>query len=110
VLLALFAAYELSVPKPDVRTYDAAPPHVRGLYDIHGVQAICMGHTHRPQGTWNDNRFWGNSGSWCPAFHDRECTRPVLDGRPLLWLTSEDGKLSAGLHWLRNGAIEADPT
>jgi UDP-2,3-diacylglucosamine pyrophosphatase LpxH len=105
ICVALFVAYELLTPKPDIRTYDSAPPTVRQIFEIHDARALCMGHTHRPVGTWTDGRFWGNSGAWCPAFVDRECTKPVLDGRPFLWLTSEEDDLSGGLHWFRDRTI-----
>lgn len=108
-LLLLFIVYEVVTPKPDIRTYDSAPPEVRGIFWIHGVRAICMGHTHRPFSVWDDEGFYGNSGSWCPAFKDQECTRPVLDGRPFLLLTSEGESLSGGLHWWRRGAIVEEP-
>lgn len=97
-------------PKPDIRTYDSAPPTVKQIFEIHGVKAMCMGHTHRPNGTWEGGRFSGNSGSWCPAFVDRDCTVPVLDGRPFLWLIADEDGLSGGLHWLRKGAIAPDPS
>ena len=109
-MLASFALYEVLTDKPDIRTYDSAPPTVTRIFDIHGVKAMCMGHTHRPNGTWEGGRFSGNSGSWCPAFVDRECTVPVLEGRPFLWLTADGDDLSGGLHWFRTGAIAPDPT
>jgi len=110
VLVAAFAVYEVVTPKPDIRTYDSAPPTVKQIYEIHQVRAMCLGHTHRPIGTWSDDdRFWGNSGSWCPAFVDRECTKPVLEARPFLWLTSDDDSLWGGLHWYRDGVLEPDP-
>jgi UDP-2,3-diacylglucosamine pyrophosphatase LpxH len=102
VVLALVLLYELATPKPDLRTYDSAPPHVRQLFEIHGVRALCLGHTHRPFGAWDsdpDSRFYGNSGSWCPAFRDQLCTQPVLTRRPLLLLTSEGDALWGGLHF-----------
>lgn len=108
VLLAAFALYEILTPKPDIRTYDSAPPRVKKIFEIHDASALCMGHTHRPVGTWEDGKFWGNSGSWCPAFFDAECEKPVLDGRPFLWLTADAGSLAGGLHWFRDGAIIAD--
>lgn len=108
-LAALFAAYEVVTPKPDLRTYDSAPPEVRTLWHIHDAVAICMGHTHRPFSHWEEEGFYGNSGSWCPAFHDQACTQPVLDGRPFLMLWTHDGVIHGGLHWLRDGSIQPDP-
>lgn len=108
-LLALFVIYEVVTPKPDLRTYDSAPPTVRDLWNIHGARAIAMGHTHRPFSLWEGGRHYGNSGSWCPAFRDQACKEPVLDGRPFLMLWSRDGELYGGLHWLRGGAIQPDP-
>jgi hypothetical protein len=107
-LLAAFVVYEVVTPKPDIRTYDSAPPTVKQIFEIHGVRAMCLGHTHRPHGTWENGRFFGNSGAWCPAFVDRECTKPVLDGRPFLWLTTKGESVTGGLHWFRAGAITAD--
>jgi UDP-2,3-diacylglucosamine pyrophosphatase LpxH len=104
-ILGAFTVYELRTPKPDIRTYDSAPPAVKSLLDIHGVRAVCMGHTHRPFGAWEAGRFYGNSGSWCPAFLDQDCTQPVLDGRPFLRFTSEGDELRGGLCWWRGGAI-----
>lgn len=105
----LFVLYELLTPKPDLRTYDQAPPTVRKIWDIHRVSGICMGHTHRPFAFWEDGRFYGNSGAWCPAFRDRECTQPVLSGRPFLMLWNERDHLAGGLYWLRNGKLVAEP-
>jgi UDP-2,3-diacylglucosamine pyrophosphatase LpxH len=102
---ALFAAYEVVTPKPDIRTYDSPPDEVERLFDVHGARALCFGHTHRPFGRWRRARFRGNSGSWSPAFHDAACTRRVLDGRPLLLLSSAHGDLTGGLVWLRDGRI-----
>lgn len=104
VMVALFVAYEIFTPKPDVRTYDSAPPSVKRLFAIHGARAICMGHTHRPFSIWEEGpdgvpRFFGNSGSWCPAFRDQACAERVLPARPLLLLTGEDGEVTGGLHW-----------
>jgi UDP-2,3-diacylglucosamine pyrophosphatase LpxH len=103
--LALFATYEVLTPKPDLRTYDSAPERIVALFDIHQVRAIAMGHTHRPFGRWTGDRFSGNSGAWCPAFVDKECTQPVLDGRPFLWLTADGPKLTGGLKWMRHDAL-----
>jgi hypothetical protein len=105
-LAAGFVGYELATPKPDLRTNDSPPDAVERLFGIHDVRAVCMGHTHRPFGEWREGRFWGNSGSWCPAFRDVHCTEPVLDGRPFLHLTSEPNEpLRGGLSWWKNGEI-----
>lgn len=133
VFAALFVVYEVVTPKPDLRTYDSAPREVRNLWHIHDAVAICMGHTHRPFSHWEEgvdavtlggptdprrarmlalsgyHRFHGNSGSWCPAFHDAECTKPVLDGRPFLMLWTDPRGVHGGLHWLRNGTLQPDP-
>jgi UDP-2,3-diacylglucosamine pyrophosphatase LpxH len=108
VTFVLGAIYEIATPKPDLRTYDSAPHTVRTLFEIHGARAICLGHTHRPFGAWDDGdpaRFYGNSGSWCPAFRDQLCTQPVLARRPLLVLTSEGGEMWGGLHWWDGEAL-----
>ena len=106
--LLLVGGYETFTPKPDLRTYDSAPVRVSALFDIHHVRAIAMGHTHRPFGVWKEGRFSGNSGTWCPAFIDAECTKPVLDGRPFLWLTADGSQLSGGLRWLRDKTIREE--
>ena len=100
-----FAIYEAIVPKPDLRTYDSAPPRIRALHDIHHARALVMGHTHRPFERWENGLFSGNSGAWCPAFSDIECTQPVLDGRPFLWLTSDGPLLAGGLRWWRRNGV-----
>jgi hypothetical protein len=92
----------------DIRTYDSPTDDVERIFQIHGVRAICFGHTHRPWGRWRGGRFRGNSGSWAPGFRDVACTRPVLDGRPLLFLLSCDGALSGGLAWWRGGCLVPD--
>lgn len=106
VLIVAFVLYEVLTPKPDIRTYDSAPPSVRALWDIHGARAICMGHTHRPFAIWEDGKLFANSGSWCPAFKDQLCKEPVLAKRPFLWLTSEGDELRGGLFWWKDGALE----
>ncbi len=112
---ALAVVYERVTPKPDPRSYDAPPESVRRLFAIHGVRAVCLGHTHRPSGAWERGddgapRFLGNSGSWCPAFRDPACTDPVLARRPLLLLTSEGGALGGGLFWWDGRGLVAEVT
>ena len=108
LLLLAIAAYEILTPKPDVRTYDSAPSEVRRLLEIHGAKALCMGHTHRPWGRWELDRFQGNSGSWSPAYRDLECTEPVLAKRPLILLSHDGKRLSGGLFWWNGKELEAD--
>jgi hypothetical protein len=111
VVAALVAVYEVVTPKPDIRTYDSAPPEVLGLLDIHGVRALCFGHTHRPFGHWDEaGRLHGNSGSWCPAFFDQACTRPVLERRPVLLVTTDGPSLEGGVHWWKDGELVPDET
>jgi UDP-2,3-diacylglucosamine pyrophosphatase LpxH len=107
LLVVLFVIYEWVTPKPDIRTYDSAPPSVLALFDIHGVRAICMGHTHRPFVRLVDERMYANSGAWCPAYEDAECTKRVLERRPVLLLSTRDEALWGGLHWW-DGALEPD--
>ncbi|MFT3775573.1 MAG: metallophosphoesterase [Minicystis sp.] len=114
LLASLIAAgaYELLVPKLDLRSYDCAPERVPDLFAIHRARAVCMGHTHIPFGRWHGEetpRFWGNSGSWAPAFRDPLCTDPVLPRRPLLLLTSEGDALHGGLFWWDGHHLAADP-
>ena len=104
----LWTLYELLVPKPDIRSYDSPPSDIDRLFEVHGVRALCLGHTHRPSARWEGGRFRGNSGSWSPAYRDAACTVAVLDGRPLLVLTSADGALSGGLMWWRGGSLVPD--
>jgi UDP-2,3-diacylglucosamine pyrophosphatase LpxH len=108
VELALFVLYEVLTPKPDVRTYDSAPDSVLSLLDIHKVRAICMGHTHRPFTRFTEKGLYANSGAWCPAFEDQMCTKPVLDGRPVLILMTEAEDFWGGLYWWRKGVLSAD--
>jgi UDP-2,3-diacylglucosamine pyrophosphatase LpxH len=109
VCVLLFLLYERLVPKPELRAYDANPPRVEQLFAIHGVRAVCLGHTHRPYAKWQEGRVLANSGTWCPAFQDLECTKPVLPERPCILLTTDGEALSGGLHWWKDGVLRADP-
>jgi UDP-2,3-diacylglucosamine pyrophosphatase LpxH len=110
-LALAFLGYEALVPKPDLASFDAPPPGVRALFDIHGVRALCFGHTHRPFGRWEGERFQGNSGSWAPAFRDPACLEPSHRARPVLVLSSDGGALEGGLYgwsW-REGRLAPAP-
>jgi hypothetical protein len=68
---------------------------------------VVLGHTHHPEGIWEDGVFYGNSGTWSAAFKDLECTQPIADERPVVWLRSEGGQMSGGLVlWRRGGFVE----
>jgi hypothetical protein len=111
-LALAFAGYETLVPKPAVESLEAPPPGVRALFEIHRVRALCFGHTHRPFGVWEGDRFHGNSGSWAPAFRDAECLEPMARARPVLLLVSDGASLTGGLYrWSpREARLEPDPT
>jgi UDP-2,3-diacylglucosamine pyrophosphatase LpxH len=105
---ALFLTYELAVPKDD---FDALWGRVqrvaRKVARAHKARAVVFGHTHRPEGVWADGIFYGNTGSWSPAYIDIECTRPLAPERPLIWLRSEGDKLEGGLvRWADGRFIE----
>jgi hypothetical protein len=105
---AAVAGYERATPPPSPDSHIASPHAAAALFAIHGVRAVCLGHTHRPAGVWEGGRFLGNSGAWCPAFNDPHCTLPVLSRRPLLLLTSEAGVLSGGLCWWDGQTMMSD--
>jgi len=108
-LAVAFAIYEVVTPKPDIRTYDSAPDDVLALFEIHEVRAVCMGHTHRPFVRFVPAGIYANSGAWCPAFEDVECTKPVLARRPVIVLSTRGDALWGGLFWWRDGVLAADP-
>jgi predicted phosphodiesterase len=64
---------------------------------------VVFGHTHKPEGVWEDGVFYGNTGSWSPAYKDLECTQPLSEERPVVWLRSEGRNLSGGLVTWRGG-------
>ena len=106
---ALFLTYELSVPKPTLEaTWRRVQRTARRVARAHRARAVVFGHTHHPEGVWEDGVFYGNTGSWSPAYKDLECTQPLADARPVVWLRSEGGALSGGLaQWKDGGFVEA---
>jgi UDP-2,3-diacylglucosamine pyrophosphatase LpxH len=102
-----FVAYEALVPKPTLDSiYDHTAGRQREIAKLHGARAIVMGHTHKAFARWVDGVFYGNSGTWSPAFLDAECTQPFTSGRPVVWLRSpDDGTLTAGLYAWRRGML-----
>lgn len=101
----LFLAYELFTPKtPLDATWRAVQRAARKVAAIHKASAVVFGHTHQPEGVWETNMFLGNTGSWSAAFKDLECTQPLHDARPVIWLKSEAEKaLRGGLATWKNG-------
>lgn len=83
----------------------------RELSRIHGTHAVVFGHTHHAAGAWEDGIFYGNTGSWSAAYVDVECTKPLNDRRPLVWLTRKDetSPLTGGLVMWKDGEF-TDPS
>jgi UDP-2,3-diacylglucosamine pyrophosphatase LpxH len=111
-LLALLSpvalvVYEVRTPKlPLDETWRRVNRAARRVAKIHKARAVVLGHTHNPEGVWDGDVFYGNTGSWSAAFHDIACTQPLFDERPLVWLTSDDdtrGKLRGGLFSWKDG-------
>ncbi|WP_437600682.1 hypothetical protein [Sorangium sp. So ce590] len=105
VLLAptLLVAYERAIPKPTLdAVWQGVNQAARRVARAHRAKAVIFGHTHNPEGSWEDGVFFGNTGSWSAAFEDIACTKPVFEARPLVWLRSDEGArpeapLSGGL-------------
>lgn len=102
---ALFVGYEICVPKdPLDANWRAVQRAARRVAKVHRASAVIFGHTHHPEGTWEKGVFYGNTGSWSAAYRDLECTTPLDDERPVVWLQSDaTGKLSGGLMKWKKG-------
>jgi UDP-2,3-diacylglucosamine pyrophosphatase LpxH len=103
---ALLVAYEVTVPKHALEAiWSRVARHARKVGSVHAARAVVFGHTHHPEGAWEDGVFYGNTGSWSPAFLDMACTQPLCEERPLVWLTSDGtgGPLCGGLYGWRAG-------
>jgi UDP-2,3-diacylglucosamine pyrophosphatase LpxH len=105
----LLLLYEAMTPKiPLLETWRRVSRAARRVARVHDARAVIFGHTHRPEGSWEDGVFFGNTGSWSAAYLDVECTRPLDDERPLVWLRSDArGALTGGLHAWKAGRFEA---
>lgn len=103
---ALFVGYELTLPKPTLdETWRRVQRLARRVRRAHRARAVVFGHTHKPEGIWEDGAFYGNTGSWSPAYADLACTQPVSPERPLVWLRSEGSRLEGGLVRWVDGAF-----
>ncbi len=104
---ALFVTYELSVPKPPLdETWRRVQRAGRRVARLYRARAVIFGHTHHPMGEWIDGVFYGNTGTWSPAFKDLECTQPIAESRPVVWLVSDGtgaGRLEGGLVMWKGG-------
>ena len=103
---ALFVTYEIAVPKPPMdELWRRVQRVARKVARVHRARAVVFGHTHQPEGVWEDGVFYGNTGSWSPAYKDLECREPLSDARPVVWLKSEGAALSGGLVTWRGGEL-----
>jgi len=106
VVPALFLTYELSVPKPPLdETWRRVQRAARRVARVYKARAVVFGHTHQPAGEWVEGVFYGNTGTWSPAFKDLECTQPIAEKRPVVWQKSDGptGTMTGGL-LMWNGA------
>jgi UDP-2,3-diacylglucosamine pyrophosphatase LpxH len=93
-----FVAYEVTSPKISLdTTWKRVQSTARLIARIHGARAVVLGHTHRPEGVWEDGVFFGNTGSWSAAYRDIACTQPLFEKKPFIWLTSDGDKLTGGV-------------
>ncbi|APR78018.1 Hypothetical protein A7982_03365 [Minicystis rosea] len=98
VVPALFVTYEIAVPKLELdETWRRVQQVARRVARVHRARAVVFGHTHKPEGSWENGVFHGNTGSWSPAYADLACTQPLSPERPLIWLRSEGDRLEGGL-------------
>ncbi|MFT3771997.1 MAG: hypothetical protein QM820_41855 [Minicystis sp.] len=103
---ALFVTYEIAVPKVDLdETWRRVQRVARRVGRVHRARAVVFGHTHKPEGAWENGVFHGNTGSWSPAYADLACTQPLSPERPLIWLRSEGDHLEGGLVRWVDGAF-----
>lgn len=104
--IAAFAAYERLLPKPLLDdTYDHVAVCQREIARIHGAKAVILGHTHKMYAHWDQGVFHANTGTWAPAYQDVDCTVPLTDGRPLVWLRSDGDSVRGGLRLWRRGHL-----
>ena len=104
------AAVELSKPKSTLEeNWRKVQRRARQVARVHQARAVVFGHTHTPEGVWENGVFYGNTGSWSAAYRDVACKEPLFEERPLVWLTARDGELSGGLCAWKKGEFHAGP-
>jgi UDP-2,3-diacylglucosamine pyrophosphatase LpxH len=108
----LLVGYELVFPKISLEeNWRAVQRAARRVARVHRASAVVFGHTHHPEGTWEHNVFFGNTGSWSAAFRDLECTQPLFEERPVVWLRSGGltRALEGGLCTWKKGQFTEQP-
>jgi UDP-2,3-diacylglucosamine pyrophosphatase LpxH len=107
---ALLLAYEIFTPKiPLGETWRTVNRAARRVAKVHRARAVVLGHTHNPEGVWENGVFHGNTGSWSAAYRDIACTKPLFEERPIVWLTTDadrGGELRGGLFAWKDGQFE----
>jgi UDP-2,3-diacylglucosamine pyrophosphatase LpxH len=108
-LLATFALawlFRFVVPESELaENYRSVRRAQREIALVHEARAVVFGHTHLPEGQWEDGVFFGNCGSWAPMYLDIACTVPVQRAQPFVWLRTEGAHIEGGLYRFDAGAI-----
>lgn len=100
------AAVELTKPKTTLEdNWRKVQRRARQVAKVHEARAVVFGHTHTPEGAWEEGVFYGNTGSWSAAYRDVACKEPLFEERPLVWLRAEGGELSGGLCVWKSGSF-----
>jgi hypothetical protein len=109
---------EMTKPKSTLaENWQKVQRRARQVARAHKARAVVFGHTHTPEGRWEEGVFYGNTGSWSAAYRDVECKEPLFEERPLVWLTLRDGEggadrasLSGGLCMWKKGELRPTTT
>lgn len=90
-LLPLYIFYARSVKSNVNSVEEVIYNSVKFTTHVTKVKRVVLGHTHHIIHKNIDDIEVINTGTWSPAFHDVECTRPY--GRKcLLWIKTKEGK------------------
>lgn len=76
VVLVPFIFYAHSVESETAALERSIGERLPVLARIAGVHRVIMGHTHREKHVQAGEVEYVNTGTWSPAFHDLECTKP----------------------------------
>ncbi len=100
-------AYERLAPQDDYRDYEAVLDELpRQIARLAGAQVVVLGHTHRARQARQPGLRVFDTGHWCAAYRDAECTVLEHPARTFLWARSENGVVQGAelLEW-RDGAM-----